>query len=199
MFLSHNYKLIFYEVPRTGSRSISRALASLDPESPTAILRAEKHALHNYHVFDRALLDQHPDYQFVAVHRNPFERIRSHFKYRKQHGNPDEFKQFSFSDYINWVCEGTLPFAIGPAMLDKPITELLACDRVDHFLDFNNLSETWGALANALDIPLPELPNINNSEVKYDTQSVYSPELAKVMVKRFEKDFEYFGYSTHDW
>lgn len=196
LFVSHSYNLIFYEVPRTGSRSISHALASLDPRSPTAVVRALKRNLYHYHVFDNTLIERHPDYALVAVHRNPFDRIRSHFKYRKQYGNPDELKQFSFSDYVNWVCEGKLPFEIGPAMIDKPITELLPCDRVDHFLDFENLAEGWNSLGTALDIKLPSLSNINNSSDIYNEQSEYTPELTGKIVKRFAADFECFGYST---
>ena len=35
MFISHKFQLIYFEVPRTGSNSVTRALNELDPESPT--------------------------------------------------------------------------------------------------------------------------------------------------------------------
>lgn len=194
MFISHTHKLIFFEVPRTGSRSISQALTQLDPRSPTAVVRSLKRNLYHYHVFDQNLADQHPDYAIIAAHRNPYERIRSHYKYRKQRGNPDELKRFSFTNYIDWVCLGKPPFDIGAAMIDRPITELLPCDRVDHFLRFDQLEEDWQVLSEKLQVSLPQLERINYSSADFDEQCVYTQNLASKVALRFASDFEYFDY-----
>ena len=84
MYVSHRYKLFFVEVPRTASRSISEALLHLDPLSPTMLNRMMKGESADYHKYDRTLVTTHPDYSLVAVHRNPYERILSHFKLRKK-------------------------------------------------------------------------------------------------------------------
>lgn len=199
MFISHTYKLIFFEVPRTGSRSISSCLARLDPRSPTAVVRAVKRNLYQYHVYDQSLIEKHPDYALIAVHRNPYDRLRSHFKYRKQHGNPDQFKEFSFEQYVMWVCTGTTGLLDQYAMLDKPITELVRVDDVDHWLRFDSLTRDWGALAESLAIKLPELPSINGSKPMYNQESTYSESLSGMVYKRFESDFEQFGYAKNSW
>lgn len=197
MFVSHKYKLLFFEVPRTGSRAITQALTQLDPHSPTAIVRAVKKNLFNYHVYDQKLVDKHSDYALIAVHRNPYHRIRSHYKYRKQYGNPDELKDFSFTDYINWVCDGELPYKIGPAMIDRPITELIDCEQVDHFLDFERLNQDWNALGHSLKVNLPDLPRINYSATQYDFECTYSKELAHKVATRFASDFAFFAYRAN--
>lgn len=199
MFVSHTHKLFFYEVPRTGSRSITQALTKLDPRSPTAVIRAVKRNLYHYHVFDQALIDRHPNYAVIAVHRNPFERIHSHYKYRKQYGNPDELKRFSFEEYVRWVCEAELPFEIGPAMLDKPICELLPYASVDHWLAYDQLNADWQLVRETLQIDLPELPHINQSNSGINANSVYTPKLASMIVNRFAEDFSQFSYATNSW
>ena len=199
MFISHTYKLLFFEVPRTGSRSITRAFSQLDPRSPTAVIRAVKKNLYHYHVYDQAMVDKHSDYAVIAVHRNPYERIRSHYKYRKQQGNPDELKRFSFEQYLRWVCSDELPFEIGAAMIDRPICELIPFSAVDYWLSFDCLAEDWQKLASALKIDLPELPRINRSQPEYDGQALYTKELALLMQDRFKQDFERFDYSLDSW
>ncbi len=195
MFVSHTHKLLFFEVPRTGSRSITQALTALDPYSPTAVVRAVKKNLYHYHVFDPAILLRHPDYALVAVHRNPYDRLRSHFKYRKEHGNPDELKKFTFEQYLQWVCFDELPFTIGAAMIDRPITELIPYSDVDHWLAYERLNDDWLVLANTLNIELPLLTSINSSKSEYDSESVYTHEMASWVQARFRDDFEQFGYA----
>jgi hypothetical protein len=199
MFVSHAHKLLFFEVPRTGSRSITRALTTMDPRSPTAVVRMVKRNLYHYHVYDQRLVDRHPEYTLIAVHRNPFDRIRSHYKYRKQFGNPDELKRFSFEDYIRWVCLAELLIDIAPAMIDRPITELLPYSKVNYWLSFDNLVGDWQRMATNLKLDLPILPHINHSNSKLDSEAIYTAPLAKLMQNRFIKDFEQFGYELGSW
>ena len=199
MFVSHTYKLLFFEVPRTGSRSITKALTQLDPRSPTAVIRAVKKNLYHYHVYDQTLVDKHPEYAVIAVHRNPFERIQSHYKYRKQHGNPGELKRFTFAQYVRWVCEGELPFEIGPVMLDRPICELLPYIAVDHWLAYDSLNTDWRRVEETLQVDLPELPHINQSNAQFDSNTAYTPELADMILSRFAEDFRQFNYATDSW
>ena len=186
-------------MPRTGSRSISQALACLDPRSPTAVIRAVKRNLHHYHVFESGLLDQHPDYLLVAVHRNPYERIRSHFKYRKKYGNPQILKSFSFAEYIEWVCSDAPRDDIGPVLKDQPITEMLPIEKVTHWLRFAQLSEDWAKLKESVLPSLPELPSINQSGSMFDSDSVYNEALANQIAVRFEQDFQQFNYAVDSW
>ncbi len=199
MFISHTHKLLFFEVPRTGSRSITQALTRLDPRSPTAVVRAVKRNLYNYHVYEQSVVDKHPDYSLIAVHRNPYDRIRSHYKYRKQYGNPEGFKKLTFKQYLEWVCLGELPFEIGPAMIDKPICELLPFSQVNHWLAFETLNADWKTLSDTLDIKLPQLQCINSSHEEYSRGSVYDDDLANLVLKRFDSDFDQFDYNRDSW
>ncbi len=87
MFISHNNNLIFLEVPRTASRSVSDALTRLDPESPTAVQRMTLGNSADYHGFKSKLLVD-PSYRVIATHRNPYERLWSFWKHRSNTGTP---------------------------------------------------------------------------------------------------------------
>jgi hypothetical protein len=199
MFVSHTYKLLFYEVPRTGSRSVSKTLAELDPGAPTAFVRKKRSDSFDYHRYDRERVLKHPDYCFFAAHRNPYDRIRSHYKYRKRWGNPDSLKSLSFDEYLAWACDGTFDERVLMASQDAPICELLDTHLVNYWLRFDHLEDDWITLGNNLGVNLPKLARINSSGSSLDSESLWTEARAEKLFKRFEADFDYFGYSADSW
>mgnify|MGYP005994627253 CR=1 FL=1 len=198
MFVSHQFKLLFFEVPRTGSRSASKALAMLDPDSITAVKRANETQAYSYHLYETKTVADHPDYRLIAAHRNPYERLYSHYKYRSRIGNPDFLKTLSFAEYVQWMCDPkSRPDLVG-ANLDTPIVEMLPVDRVDFWLSFDSLNADWVALSAFLNIKLPAIPKINAS-MPSEIERPFSRELAAQVEHRFKADFDYFGYSVDSW
>jgi len=198
MFISHSHKLLFLEVPRTGSRSISQALTELDPESPTVAARRTSRGAADYHGFKNELLAD-PAYRVVATHRNPYERLWSFWKHRRNTGNPPIFHTISWSSYVDWVCDPTTVPELVNAQRDIPIAEMFDLDRVDFWLDFSHLGQNWAQLAQTLGLPLPPLKIINSSPDHGYLSNAYSPSIARRVSERFSKDFDYFGYSRDSW
>lgn len=126
MFISDHYKLVFLEIPRTGSRSITKALTRLDPDSHTVRIRNKAGMLvdyHSCHIPDRV----DDSYVIIAAHRNPYERLWSHWKFRHQWGDPVIFKSTSWQRYVSWACNPNSVPEIQNALLETPITEMLDC------------------------------------------------------------------------
>jgi hypothetical protein len=198
MFTSHKYKLVFFEVPRTGSNSVTAKLKELDPESPTVITREERGGGVDYHS-DTGDAAKFPDYCLVAAHRNPYARLWSFWKRRKHGGNPDIFRSISWTRYVDWVCDPASAPEIGGALMDIPITEMIDVDTVDVWLDFHRLEQSWSALCDHLSIPSRPLAQLNQSIDHGDMANAYSPEMATRVAERFSQDFDYFNYDTDSW
>ena len=198
MFTSHKYKLIFFEVPRTGSRSVTARLTKLDPESPTIALREESGGGADYH-FDTGDARKFQSYCLVAGHRNPYDRLWSFWKRRKHNGNPDIFRSISWPRYVEWVCDPPSVPEISGALLDIPITEMIEVNTVDLWLDFHRLEQSWQALCQRVDILSEPLLQLNQSIDYGDMSAAYSAEMAARVAKRFSQDFEYFGYGLDSW
>ncbi|MGA8259934.1 MAG: sulfotransferase family 2 domain-containing protein [Arenicellales bacterium] len=196
MFISHNYQLLFFEVPRTASRAITEALVRLDPQAPTALIRAVKRNLFAYHLYDAGAVERYPSYRLIAGHRNPFDRIRSHYAYRRVRGNPPILKTLDWPAYVSWASDPDSRPDIRGAMRDAPITELLPCDRVQHWLRFESLTDDWDMLGQTLGTKLPPLTRRNASTAN---AYAYDENLAARIVARFRSDFEYFGYDFDSW
>jgi hypothetical protein len=199
VFISHTTKILFFEVPRTASRSITGALTRLDPRSPTAVVRAVKRNMFGYHEYDADAVRKYSNYRLIAVHRNPYDRILSHYNYRHTHGNPDILKTLEFSDYVGWVCNPASRLDIKETLIDMPITEMLPVECVDYWLDFEKLNEGWQSLGETLQIPLPPLIKRNASLQCVEPGNAYDSSLSLKIYKRFRSDFEQFGYSPGSW
>lgn len=198
MFISDEYKLMYYEVPRTGSHSITRVLSELDPESPTVAERDLHGAGFGYHHLNKKALAD-PEYRLVATHRNPYDRLWSFWKHRRQHGNPEAFKTISWVDYVDWVCNPDSENVVEGASADVPITEMLDLERVDYWLDFHQLASSWAAVSQSLGLPLIALQTLNSSPDHGRMQSAYSRATGSRVAQRFARDFEYFGYDPDSW
>lgn len=198
MFISTKYNMLFFEVPRTGSNSVTQRLNHLDPESPTISMRGEHGGGWSYHHESKAL-DTYPDFRLVAAHRNPYDRLWSFWKHRKQSGNPESFRGLSWKRYIDWVCDPTSVPEVKGAMSDKPISEMIDTARVDYWLDFHRMDGSWLSICEALGLPWATLPQLNASPDHGAMQMAFNAELAARVAERFAADFEFFGYDTNSW
>ncbi len=198
MFISHTHKLVFLEVPRTASRAITSALAALDPYSPSLISQqltgtsTEARAYHCEELND-------PEYRVIAVRRNPYERIWSHWKYRVRWGEPQALKMVSWPTYVDWLCDPSLIPDVEELHVDIPVTEMFDPARVDFWLEFAQLEQDWHKLAIELDVQLPGLEKLNASPDHGHLSNGYTPTMANKIYRRFQKDFDYFKYPENAW
>jgi len=198
MFISHKYKLIYLEVPRTGSRAVTKALTELDPDSVTVLKRKEKGQSAGYHHFGNPELDD-DSFTVIAAKRNPYDRLWSFWKHRHRHGNPRLFHSINWQQYLDWAHDTSSVPEITGANLDIPIAEMFDLKRVDFWLEFERLSESWDDLAKEFNYPLPTLTVQNASPDQGEYFAAYNKENAAKVAERFSEDFEFFNYSIDSW
>ena len=196
MNVSHRWKLLFFEVPRTGSRSITAALNTLDPEGPINQLRNDDGAA-EYHVYRADWVEAHPDYLLFATHCNPYARLYSHYCIRKQWYARDALKALNFDDYVAWTTAPERSPLTQEFNVDRPITELLPHRAVHVWLRFAHLDEDWQQLRALTNAPLPHLQSSNESQKT--SSAPYSETTASAVYERFAQDFEVFGYDKDSW
>lgn len=196
VFISNRYKLVFLEIQRTGSNSITRALTQIDPDSPTVKLRKDNWAIgyHDFHIPAYAR-----DYRIVGTHRNPYTRLWSHWKHRHRIGNPPVFKSVSWPEYIDWTVSPRSVPRIQNATVEMAISEMENTEHVDHWLRFANLAGDWLELSRKLKLPLFEIGRLNTSSEMGVVSDVYDADLAARVYERFKKDFTAFGYASDSW
>jgi hypothetical protein len=141
------------------------------------------------------LVAAHPDYALLAVHRNPYDRVLSHFKFRKSTGNPEILRSYEFAQYVGLSCERDS--LVTHWNKDVAITDMLPISRVTHWLRFEHLLEDWRDLAQSLNTELPKLEHLNASKPR--SNALYTSELAAIVSDRMREDFEFFAYDIDSW
>ena len=198
MFISSRHKLVFLEVPRTASRSVTNALTEFDPYAPSALARRSWGTSFAYHNF-RVRSELVDDYLVVAAHRNPYCRLWSYWKHRRSSGNPKIFKTTSWERYVDWVCDPASVPEIKGAMLDLPISEMFDCKMVDFWLRFETLDRSWTELQERFNLDFPPLRHNNASQPIEIFREAFDAVLAEKVACRFSADFDRFGYARDSW
>ncbi|MEO0368352.1 MAG: sulfotransferase family 2 domain-containing protein [Pseudomonadota bacterium] len=196
MFVSDKYQFVFFEVQRTGSNSVTKALRQIDPESPTVAARALKPAT-DYHAF--RIPDHAQHYAIIATHRNPYARLWSHWKHRNRHGNPKIFKETPWVKYIHWALDKNNVPEIQNATPEIAIMEMPRTDKVTHWLSFDNLADDWQAVCKDLNLGDHPLEVVNQSNKMGTLKNAYNSDLAELVYQRFKVDFDAFNYAKDSW
>lgn len=193
MIINTKLGFVFVAVPRTASRSMHAALMRLSGSSSHG-----RHHSTDIPTFASA-------FDVVGCIRNPYWRVWSHFKHRKDRvpaGNCSKFVGgMDFESYLRWLAspngsraeelERTCPDPVD----DPPVTVLLARCNVRHVVRFEELPESFLRLSFLPDGL--ELPSINNST--HVVSAPYDQRLANLVWSRYRADFQAFGYHRSSW
>lgn len=210
--ISHKYKCIFVEVPKTGSTSI-RALLGIPPK-PHLNIWQTKYELETYWThydgrFNRAaaaaylLLPAHlrrrrgeeifQNYFKFGFVRNPWDRVVSLYERRE---GLQLRERLNFEAFVEWVdfssstCIHPVPHRNQLDWFVDPHGNVLA----DFIGRFENLASDWAHVAAKIGLP-PTLPheNKNPRRTRHYTE-YYTPRTRQIVAQRFKIDIEYFGY-----
>lgn len=184
MIVSDRHKYLFIEIPRTGTTSMSYVLRK---QADGVRVKGEKHI--------RDIPQEAKDYKVFACVRNPYDRMYSHYCYRRarclNRGKKLETKLRTFADYVDYHVSGEedhqnsntqlwyLRYAANPLIVK-----------------FEDLPKSF--------LNLPFLPkNIKlpytNSASKGKWQDQYTEELAEMVFSWAHQDFEQFEYNKESW
>ena len=214
--VSHKYKCIFVEVPKTGSMSIRNVIGN--PWKPHLNITQIKYKLMNelslYGLmnelspwglmnFIQLLLNKmntkkvgeeifNSYFKFGFV-RNPWDRTVSLYIRRDR---IQMSKKMSFEEFVNWI-NFSSDTCIHPIQHKYQIDQI--CDEngdivVDFIGRFENLNKDWGYISNKLKINkvLPHIrynPRNNRHYTEY-----YTEKTKNIIAEKFYRDIEFFEY-----
>ncbi|HEV2209150.1 MAG TPA: sulfotransferase family protein [Verrucomicrobiae bacterium] len=210
--ISHKYRCIFVEVPKTGSSSIRWLLGM--PKRPHLNIWQTKYELENhwtryagpldrvlsaaYLMVPRGVRQRRGARQFASYFkfgfvRNPWDRVVSLYERRE---GLQLSKQMSFEQFVDWIqfssstCIHPVPHRYQVDWFVDPHGTVLA----DFIGRFETLEEDWARIARILGIQ-EQLPhkNRNPRRTRHYTE-YYSPDTRARIAEKFRVDIERFGY-----
>jgi len=177
---------VFIHIPKTGGRSIEKALDLQEYRSWRWIGRNPSlitfgHASLSYEIGKGRF---YPKGWFIFTFvRNPFDRFVSLYSFMTKQGqSKDKFKDFC--RILNRV----------PAGIFSNQSKWLKDVNVDFIGKFENLANDFDRLCSILEVEPKHLPHINSSE-HLPWQEYYDDETLEIVHKYYQEDFEKFGYT----
>jgi hypothetical protein len=206
------YKSIYIPIPKVACSTVKKICAQLlGMEVPRQDVEETIHLLHFPCAKKYRIARDYSDYFKFAIVRNPWSRLVSCYNdkigYERGHVY-DRFdnafvtylkkmgvwtEDMSFERFVHVVCEIPDHYAEGHfrsqhAYLTDQNGRVLAdyCARVEQ------LDTDFGVIANRIGIPA-ELPRIRSGKPARHTH-YYTPETARLVARRYERDIELLGY-----
>jgi hypothetical protein len=210
--ISHKYRCIFVEVPKTGSTSI-RSILGIPPKPHQNIWEMKydlEHYWTRYYGLGNRLLAsfylllspqkrkavgrrQFESYFKFGFVRNPWDRAVS--LYERREGLQMKEKM-SFDDFIDWMryssstCVHPVPHRYQLDWFVDPHGRVV----VDFIGRFETVEKDWAFIARKLGLS-PQLPHLNkNPQRKKHYTEYYTARTRSIVAERFSQDIEYFGY-----
>ena len=209
--ISHRYKCIFVEVPKTGSTSIKTIIGS--PLKPHQNIWQIKYEMENYWthyggVANRILqsiylflprkrreeigIRQFNSYFKFGFVRNPWDRTVSLYERREGLNMRD---RMSFEEFVNWIgyssstCIHPVPHRNQLDWFVDPHGNVV----VDFIGKFESLQEDWAFVCKKTGIE-KQLPHKNRNPREKHYTEYYTSSTRNIVADKFKIDIEYFGY-----
>lgn len=211
IMISHSYRCIFVEIPKTGSTSI-KALIGHPPKSHLNICQIQYNMMHNWTHYggrkNRILaslylllpekkrneigIKQFETYFKFGFVRNPWDRVVSLYL-RKQGLQMSE--KMSFDEFVQWIqyssstCIHPVPHVNQLDWLVDPHGNVL----VDFIGRFERLNDDWNIISEKLKIR-KDLPHKNSNPRQKHYTEYYTRKTRTVIEGKFKRDIEFFEY-----
>lgn len=216
MLISHQYRVIFVHIQRTGGNSIRHLFNQMDAHALQEVpIDAAKKRLKHCFISDiHAVVEAElfSNYTKLAVVRNPFDRLFSWYAMFKH--NTIAKSEIAGGVVRTAALGNAVEAAVEPyldsfeSFLTLPNSGLferfyynqfdyLQIDgkiAVDYVLRFENLNNDFNAMAKKMNLP-SLLPAINQSVRQQDYRMAYNQKTRQRVADRFARDLDYFSYT----
>jgi len=188
--INHKHKFIFVHIPKTGGRSIEKALANYGIDD--IVRRHGNGKLKNPHFTINKYLDTYIDfdlksYFWFTTIRNPYERFVSEYFYSKR-------QKKTVSSFKEWVIFDEIEQTSYPLHSASQLSFTSSERRqIDYTIRFENLQQDFNFVCDKIGIPRQQLPHENKTKHKHYTE-YYDDETREIVAQKYAKDIEYFGY-----
>lgn len=204
MLISHERKILFIHIQKTGGSTIAQVLRSHIPDMRWC------GGTHEHALQARAVLGGEYDsfYRFAFV-RNPWDRLVSWYAMIRQKGAAqpaDKLNRLwryvlenssSFEEFVV-RCTETIDDVDGRKSFLHNQLDYVSDQDGRRIVDFTGRYESFGAdLRTVLDrigLPEVEIPHLNRSEHRH-YGSYYTPRTRELVAERYARDIRAFGYS----
>ena len=198
MIACEEHKVVFVDIPKTGSRSIMITLRA--QYGGTSI--GKNHA--------RSIPQQYKDYFKFCVVRNPYERMCSlYWSLCRRRDDTKSYRKMLKEQNLSLSLEGflTLIKSNSGKALYFPQYKFVENNNMDTILRFENLNEEFNMLPF---IKAPhKLPHSNSTTINRNKVSTPDPrphwrelvtaQAAEIINERYAKDFEMFNYEMENF
>jgi hypothetical protein len=190
MIISHNLKLIFIHVHRTGGTSLTNILKQKLSDNFTVLSQHE-----NGKTLEPTFLEKYNDYFTLGFTRNPWDRILSWYSllhFNDQKSLAEERKRFEKFIELDCAIDFTKQF-FHYNSLDYFSNKngKLIVDKIFYYEDYENEIEV---LFNKFNLSLTEIPVINETSKK-NYKEYYTDKSRRLIAEKCKKDIQYFNYS----
>jgi len=190
MIIAHNLKLIFIHVQRTGGTALSNILRQKLGGNFDIL---SQH--HNAKTLDTIFLENYSDYYTFGFTRNPWSRILSWYSlihFNNQKSLVEERKRFEEFIELDFAADFTTQFFHYNSLdyFSNKEGKLI----VDKIFHYENLENEIRVLFNQFNLPLTEIPLINETNPK-NYKDYYTDKSRSLIAQKCKKDIEYFNYN----
>jgi len=185
MIISHKYKFITIDIPKTGTTSINVALNDVLGVNDFTVKMSQdigmRHATYEQCMKKFSGFENYFVFAFV---RNPWDRLLSFYLFKKHNAANKIPQDMSFKDFLSLNLSEDFP---GQYFY------------IDGFHDFSfvgrfeNLQQDFNAVCDKIGIPQQQLPHKNKTNHKHYTEH-YDNETRAIVAEKYAKDIESFGY-----
>lgn len=200
MIISHNYKYIFINQPKTGGTSMRSVLSGTWHTSYRSAKSIEQFVGEDiWRYYYKFAIVRNPFSRMVSWYRNVWEQIKDREKkgkslrlaYEKFKIDAPTFRDFIISAKVfdRGDCESFY--------FRMPQVDFLSDSQglnINYIAHTETLSFDWQQLARNIKLDAVDFPHENMS-TPTDYREWYDDELKEIMFKRFEKDFIMFNYT----
>jgi hypothetical protein len=215
MLISHKYKFITIDIPKTGTRSFRETLLPLNiidaHGEPSLDSEFYQHgtAIDAQKQFIKKGWEWNEYFKFTIV-RNPWARYFSFFKYFKNYGE----KYLRRDQSINWkepqLNQGKLCIELFKDKDDQTVLKNIILNNhaqdtyycnetgeiiVDHVAEFENLQNEFVFLCDQVVIKAPSLQHGNKSSNSLNMHDIYNQQLIDLVAKKEKSAIELKGYN----
>ena len=214
MLISHQYKFITIDIPKTATRSFRESLLPLDiidihgaPHLDSEFYQHDD-AIRAKKQFSKNNWNWNEYYKFTIV-RNPWQRYFSFFKYFKSYGE----KYMRRDESINWrkpeINQGKLCVELFKDKDDQTVLKNIILNNnsqdayycnekgaimIDHIASFENLEDEFSFLCSQIGINTPTLRHGNKSVQSFNMHDIYNQQLIDLVAKKERETINLKGY-----
>lgn len=194
MIISDSHNFVFVAITKTGSTSIQK---HLKPYKSKYQIEHFKDSAYSNHCPLKNMYEEFPfieNYFKFAVVRNPFSWVVSWYFYRKKIKNKNNTRGIAFNEWLS--NRNSSAYNISGIGLTFSQHDMLSYNNnieLDYVAKFENLQQDFNTICDKIGIERQQLPHKNKTEHKHYTE-YYDEETKQIVMERFAKDIECFGY-----